>query len=69
MNIVYTEFSFVEVWFIDQASKALEVEDNVNLTLIIIKMSYSTEPRFTNTLKNMIFCHLQENLVINMIKK
>ena len=35
MNIVNTEFSSVEVWFIDQASKALEIEDNVNLTLII----------------------------------
>ena len=35
MNTVSTEFSFVEVWFTDQASKALEIEDNVNLTLII----------------------------------
>ena len=35
MNIVNTEFSFVEVWFTNQASKALEIEDNVNLTLII----------------------------------
>ena len=35
MNTVHTEFSFVEVWFADQASKALEIEDNVNLTLII----------------------------------
>ena len=35
MNAVNTEFSFVEVWFTDQASKALEIEDNVNLTLII----------------------------------
>ena len=35
MNIVNTEFSFVEVWFTDQASKALKIEDNVNLTLII----------------------------------
>ena len=35
MNTVNTEFSFVEVWFTDQASKALENEDNVNLTLII----------------------------------
>ena len=34
-NIVNTEFSSVEVWFTDQASKALEIEDNVNLTLII----------------------------------
>ena len=35
MNTVNTEFSVVEVWFTDQASKALEIEDNVNLTLII----------------------------------
>ena len=34
-NTVNTEFSFVEVWFTDQTSKALEIEDNVNLTLII----------------------------------
>ena len=35
MNTVNTEFSFVEVWFTDQNSKALEIEDNVNLALII----------------------------------
>ena len=35
MNTVNTEFSFVEVWFTDQSRKALEIEDNVNLTLII----------------------------------
>ena len=35
MNSVYSEFSFAEVWFTDQVSKALEIEDNVNLTLII----------------------------------
>ena len=35
MNIVNTEFSFAEVWSTDQASKALEIEDNVNLRLII----------------------------------
>ena len=35
MNTVNTEFSFVEVWFTDQISKALEIEDNVNLTLTI----------------------------------
>ena len=35
MNTVNTEFSSVEVWFIDQASKPLEIKDNVNLTLII----------------------------------
>ena len=35
MNTINTEFSSVEVWFTDQSSKALEIEDTVNLTLII----------------------------------
>ena len=35
MNTVNTELSFTKVWFTDQASKALKIEDNVNLTLII----------------------------------
>ena len=35
INTVNTEFSFVDVWFMDQTSKALQIEDNVNLTRII----------------------------------
>ena len=35
MNTVNTEFSHIEVWFTDQSGKALEIEDNINLTLII----------------------------------
>ena len=35
MNTVNAELSFAEVWFTSQASKALEIEDNVNLPLII----------------------------------
>ena len=35
MNTINTEFSFIEVWFTDQSSKALKIEDNVNSTLII----------------------------------
>ena len=34
MNTGNFEFSSVEVWFTDQVRKALEIEDNVNLTLI-----------------------------------
>ena len=34
MNTVNTEFAFVENWLTEQASKALEIEDNVSLTLI-----------------------------------
>ena len=29
------EFSFIEIWFTDQNNRLLEVEDNVNITLII----------------------------------
>ena len=29
-----SEFNFIEVWFSDQDSKPLKVEDNVNVTLI-----------------------------------
>ena len=35
MNKVNTEFSVIDVFFTDQASKALETEDDVNLTLTI----------------------------------
>ena len=35
VNTINTEFSSVEVWFTYQASKALEIEDNFNLALII----------------------------------
>ena len=35
MDTVNIEFSSVEIWFTDQTSKALETEDNVNLTLTI----------------------------------
>ena len=35
MNTVNTEFSPVKVWFTEQASMVLEIENNVNLTLII----------------------------------
>ena len=29
------EFLFIEVWFTDQNNRPLEIENNVNLTLII----------------------------------
>ena len=30
-----SEFSYIEVWFTDQNSKLLEIEDNINITLVI----------------------------------
>ena len=35
LSTTNTEFSFIEVWFTDQNSKPLEIEDNANLTLIV----------------------------------
>ena len=35
LSTTITKFSFIEVWFTDQNSEPLEIEDNVNLTLII----------------------------------
>ena len=29
------EFSFIEIWFTDQNNRPLEIEDNINITLII----------------------------------
>ena len=29
------EFSFIEIWFTDQNNRPLEIEDNVNITLIV----------------------------------
>ena len=32
LNTTNAEFSSIEVWFFDQNSKQLEIEDNVNMT-------------------------------------
>ena len=67
MNTVNTEFSDIEVWLTNQSNKALQIEDDINLTLIIgqslrtclkdtsckqyIKMKYSSDPRFRKYVK------------------
>ena len=60
--------SSVELWFSDEASKALENEGNNN-NQVNIKMRYWTESKCRNMLKDIAFCHLPESLVINMVKK
>ena len=35
LSTTNAEFSSIEVWFTDQNSEPLEIEDNVNMTLII----------------------------------
>ena len=37
-----SEFSYIEVWFIDQNSKPLEIEDKINIPLV---MKYSVHSR------------------------
>ena len=32
-----SEFKYIEVWFTDQNSQQLDIEDRINLTLVIIK--------------------------------
>ena len=63
LNTTSTEFSSSEVWFTDQNSEPLEIEDNVNLILIIgsyyKKWDIQENQNLDNTLKDMVFCHLQ----------
>ena len=35
LKTVNAEFSFIEIWLTDQNNRPLEIEDNVNITLII----------------------------------
>ena len=35
LETMNTEFSEIEIWFMDQNNNALEIEDNVNISLII----------------------------------
>ena len=35
LKTMNTDFSEIEIWFTDQNNKALEIEDNVNISLII----------------------------------
>ena len=43
LNTKNTELSSINVWFTDQNSKQLEIEDNVTLTLIIVCRYYKND--------------------------
>ena len=34
LNTFYSGFSYIEVWFTDQSSKPLEIEDKMNIVLV-----------------------------------
>ena len=40
LKTINAEFSFTKVWFTDQNNRPLEIEDNVNITLIIGTAEY-----------------------------
>ena len=40
LKMMNTEFSEIEIWFTDQNNNALEIEDNVNISLIINTSSF-----------------------------
>ena len=68
-----SEVSFIKGWLTDQNSKLLEVEENINLTLVITfqaecKMRYSVEPRDQILVKGYEFLSLAKNTGKNMGK-
>ena len=62
LKTMNTEFSEIEIWFTDQNNNSLEIEDDVNISLIIIqakyKMRYSLEPRYRRYVQGQgfVFC-------------
>ena len=35
LKTTYAEFQSLELWFTDQNNRPLEIEDNINITLVI----------------------------------
>ena len=35
LKTINTKFSFIEIWFMDQDIRPLEIEDSVNISLIV----------------------------------
>ena len=64
------ELSFIEVWFTDQNSRPLEIEDYVNITLIIGISWYKWGIQLNQEGKNKekAFYLFQENSVLKMVK-
>ena len=49
-----SEFQAIEVWFIDQNSQPLKIEDIINLTLVIKQYKCVIQVNIENLLKNYI---------------
>ena len=69
-----SEFREIKIWFTDQTSKPLEVEDKINLTLIIkqfgyYRMRYSIEPSYRRYVKGYGFLSFPKNIGKNISSK
>ena len=54
------EFSYVEIWFIDQNSKPLKMEDKINITLVINwSVKYKNDSLLSSTKRSNICKRLQ----------
>ena len=64
LKTMNTEFSEIEVWFTDQNNNALEIEDNVNISLVIntSKMRYSLEPHYRRYVQGEGFMSFARNI-------
>ena len=49
-----SEFQAIEVWFLDQNSQPLKIEDIINLTLVIKQYKCVIQVNIENLLKNYI---------------
>ena len=59
LKTLSSEFFYIEVWFTDQNSKPIQIEDKINITLaikwcVIYKMRYSIEPRYQIFVKDKV---------------
>ena len=69
-----SEFQTIQVWFTDQSSQSLEIEDRINLTLIIkqninYKMTYSIEHRDRIYVKGYGFLSFAKSIGKNLSNK
>ena len=70
LKTINAEFQSIQLWFTDQNNRPLEIEGKyyTNNWVDIIKMRYSTEPKYRKYVKRYIFFSLPKNLVISILK-
>ena len=73
LKTFYSEYDKIEVWFTDQISQPLEIEDRIKSTMVIqwkkTKMRYSTEPRDRIYVNGYGFLSFPKNMGKNLSNK